>query len=287
MGRGRSARNRTRARTPRSSRAPETPAAREVIVAERFKLPPVLTGSTWGNVWQAAWERLRQQRGMTINSEGVVAPKLTNREAASIIDAMRAIAPTTERKFPLWYQFAAVVYGWDPENDKIDISSAQADRFYEPDAAVELFVALQTMVFDLDDERAGTEPRVELDQGAFDDRIFQGEVVSALRADGAKAQAIIPQCKDKKSGKKRFPRPPCDKDGKGPKGRDPITGVEIELPCDNPGDCEPIKPKRSIETLGWLIIAAGVVYLFAPAVLSGAIAGRVARNSRRGRRTRR
>jgi hypothetical protein len=159
---------------------------------------------------------------------------------------------------------------------------------YEPDAAVELMVAVQTIGFDLDDERAGTlDPRATMDAKTFEDRIFQGEVISALRADGANAQAIIPQCKEKKTGKKRFPRPPCDKDGKGPKGRDPITGVEIELPCDNPGDCEPIKPKRSLQTLGWVILGLGAVYLFAPAVLSGAIAGRVARNPRRGRRTRR
>lgn len=260
-------------------------------VAERFRLQPIVTASLWGTVWESIWSGLQRDRGMQIDREGTTAPKLTNREAIAIVAALRKESQRTTAGFPLWYQFAAIAYGWDPDNDRLDISDTQRDRVYPADMAVELFLAVQKLTFELEKE-SPTDPRLELDSGAFADNVFQGEVIAALHADGAFTTAVIPLCKDKKTGKWRFPKAACDADGKGPRARDPATGREIELPCDKPGECEP-KPIGKIAIpvtkKTALLIAAGLaaIYVFAPAALSGVIAGRGARNSRRGRRTRR
>jgi hypothetical protein len=57
-------------------------------------------------------------------------------------------------------------------------------------------------------------------------------------------------------GKKRMPRPPCDKNGKGPyigPGRD---GKPLHQPCDKPGDC---KPELLADPIMQLAHTAGVV----------------------------
>jgi hypothetical protein len=260
------------------------------MMAERFRLPPVITGSTWNNVFGFLWQK--PPRGTAPDRDGVIAPVFTNREALALVQALRTISPTISAGFPLWYQFAAVAYGWDTERDVLDLSKEQADRMYDPNAAVALMLEVQRITGDLDDERGGQlDPRLELDQDDFDDRLVQGDVQKALQDDGAEATAIIPRCKDRKTGKTRFPRAKCDANGKGPTIRDPATGAIIELPCDKDGDCDAINPIAKVRKLEKLLligmIAAGAIYLFAPAALSGVIAGRVARNPRRGRRTRR
>lgn len=231
---------------------------------------------------------------MQLDRNEVVAPKMTNREAAAVISSMRAIAPIANDAFALWYQYAALAYGWDPDTDRLDLSSAQADRVYPADAAVELQLAMQRLTGELDD-RAIPDPRLELDKGTFDDRIFQAEIAAALRQDGASTQAVIPHCRDQKTGKARLPRVKCDPndpDGTARRKRkvlEPNTRQIVEVDCDAPGDCKPIDPLGGFRSLGRLamvvLVVGGALYLFAPAALSGAIAGR-GNKPRRGRRRR-
>jgi hypothetical protein len=143
------------------------------------------------------------------------------------VAALRAAAGA---RFPLWYQFAAPAYGWEPGRNRLDRSDEQADRDYDANAAVMLNLELQRIAQELDEARK-PDPRMDLDAQSWTDVAFQGEVTKALRDDGAQAQFKIPlpACKDPKTGK---PAKPV----KGPDGKwhcpggpllidDPITAI--------------------------------------------------------------
>lgn len=194
-------------------------------MSERFTLPPVITGSTWTAVWGALWER--SSRGTVADEEGALAPKWTNREAIAIIAAIRSAAAPD---FPLWYQFAAPAFGWEPGVNKLDRSEAQADREYDPSAAVLLYQEIRRIATELDD-RQRREPRVELDAQTWTDATFQAEIAKALREDGAQAQFKIPlpACKDPRTGKPARPVRGSDGKWRCPGGPllidDPITAI--------------------------------------------------------------
>lgn len=201
-------------------------------MAERFSLPPVITGSTWENVWSYFW--LLPARGFADDSDGVRSPVWTNREAAAIVASLREVAARVGG-FPLWYQFAAAAFGWDPDTDKLDRSKAQGDRWYPQDAATQLAAEIKRIAGRMSDDRQQprAEARLTLDDAMFDDAGFAAEVASSLSQDGAKAEFKIPlpACKDPKTGKPRFPAP--DKDGKWKCDPvivdDPITAVGKDL----------------------------------------------------------
>jgi hypothetical protein len=164
---------------------------------------------------------------MVTDDDGTVAPHWTNREAIAVVAALRAAAGA---RFPLWYQFAAPAYGWEPGRNRLDRSDEQADRDYDANAAVMLNLELQRIAQELDEARK-PDPRMDLDAQSWTDVAFQGEVTKALRDDGAQAQFKIPlpACKDPKTGK---PAKPV----KGPDGKwhcpggpllidDPITAI--------------------------------------------------------------
>jgi hypothetical protein len=191
---------------------------------ERFRLPPVITGSSWGTVWGALWEK--PPRGVIEDSDGTAVPKWTSREAMAVIAALRAAAAGD---FPLWYQFAAIAYGWTPDGDRLSATAAQADAIYPADAAALLQNEIGRLASTFDSRRS--DPRLELDSTAFDDKATIAEVAKALRDDGAEAQFKIPlpMCKDPQTGK---PAKPV----KGPDGKwhcpggavmidDPITAL--------------------------------------------------------------
>lgn len=228
--------------------------------------------------WGALWDSLRKAHGMSRDRNGTNVPNLSNQEAVALANAIRDNVTGDGRRFDLWYQFVALAYGWDPSTNRLDTSAAQAARPYAADLAVELNAALLGQV--------GSDVVLWPDPGAFAAKATQRAVVAALKQDGATI-TIIPQCKDRKTGKQRVPRPPCDEHGRGPKAKDPITGAEIELPCDKPGDCDPVDPvgdpRTALGSLAWLALIAGLIYVLAPAAVAGLIAGRVSK-SRRGRR---
>lgn len=130
--------------------------------------------------------------------------------------------------FPFWDQFAAVAYKYSPPSTKLDATPLQAERAF-PDALVvefwsELFQILKRL-----DESGVSNPRLDFD-GRFSDRVFQGEVIAALRADNVDAQFKIPVACRNPDGTTRSPLlPKCKK--RSPQW--PYLCMEYEK-CDDP-----------------------------------------------------
>ena len=177
------------------------------------------------------WAQLA--RGVAQDDDGSIAPRLTNREALSIVSALRDWGKGTRDGFPLWYQFAAVAYGWAPESDTLAITSAQADANYPIVDAMELNREIGRIAGDLDAARHPN-PRMQLED-VFDRRETAQDVSVALRQDGASAQfkVPIPACKDPKTGKPAMPVRGKDGKWRCPGGivtiDDPITAIIKKL----------------------------------------------------------
>lgn len=166
-------------------------------------------------------------------SRGQQAPQLSNADASDLVGAFHG-ADNIDA-FPLWYQYAAVAYGWSPpDSDMLDASTARGANAYDADIAVALWLDLKRVATELDNS-GSADARLIFD-GVYDDVVWLGEVRAALLQDGASAtfKIPLPMCKDKRTGKRRIPRVPCDKNGQ---RRDPLTGALIA--CDMPGDCDP------------------------------------------------
>lgn len=218
---------------------------------DRFSLPPLVTASTWASVWSSLWSQALARRGATHDSDGTVAPAMTNREALAIVMALRRMARATGAEFPLWYQFAAPAYAWTPGTDVLDATDRQADEEYPADAAVQLHLELQRLTAELDD-RAVKEPRLEISD-VFADGETQREVAAALRDDGARAEFKIPlpACKDPNTGKPARPvYDDRDRKWKCPGGvvtiDDPITAI--------------IKSAAPLAIIAILAYGAGVIW---------------------------
>lgn len=111
---------------------------------------------------------------------------------------------------PLWYQFAATAYGWDPaKQDRLNTSARQRDKLFDAALVDDLWSATRQTARGLDQ---GTEPaRLEIDPDTFDNPIFQAGVKTAIKADGGmRAAGKIPVgCKDPKTGKLVGPKMKC------------------------------------------------------------------------------
>ena len=167
---------------------------------ERFTLPRTITGSTWPNVMAALWER--SSRGLVSDDEGTQAPSWTNREALAVVMSLRKLAG---RDFPLWYQFAAVAYGWSPDTDQLTARGGQADRMYPPEISVMLSGEIARITNALEGEQRG-DPRLDLED-LFDDKDVIAAVTGALKQDGADAafKIPLPACKDPVTGRPAKP----------------------------------------------------------------------------------
>jgi hypothetical protein len=203
-------------------------------VPQRFALPPLITASKWRDVWGSLWSQLLRSRGVVNDAEGTVAPRMTNREAVAVVEAVRDLARKAGAQFPLWYQFAAIAYGWAPDHDELDTSQEQSDRVYDADASVMLQLEVQEFTGDLDD-RNTPDPRIDLTD-VFDHPSYRAEVAAALGQDGAQAlfKIPIPACKDPKTGKPAKPvRDPKTGKWTCPGGAvtidDPLTAILKEL----------------------------------------------------------
>lgn len=168
---------------------------------ERFTLPRVITGSTWPNVMAALWERA--SRGMVTDDEGGQAPRWTNREALAVVMALRKLAGAG---FPLWYQFAAVAYGWSPDNDQLTARGGQADQWYPPEIAVLLNGEIERITGELEAAPVRREPQLDLED-LFDDKTVIAAITGALKQDGADAafKIPLPACKDPVTGRPAKP----------------------------------------------------------------------------------
>lgn len=147
------------------------------MAVARRTFPPVVTGSTWSTLWRATRRAAETRRG----SDGHD-PRLTNGDAADLVAAWtRRVSPGT---FGLWYQFAASAYGWNAgRRDVLNASARQRDALMSRVLSRELWDATARLAEEMDD--ANAEPRLEIEDGTFDDPVFQGSVKSCLLEDGA------------------------------------------------------------------------------------------------------
>lgn len=167
--------------------------AKAVAVAVgTYSLPQVAySGDTWSSVLTAVWEASRQVHPMGELPDGTIVPRLTNRDAAALVQAWRSVAPMGTRGWPLWYQFAAVTFGWNATADTLNVTTQQAGELFPLAMTADLWSALMGIANDLDNtpRAAAVKPAsVELDPDMFFDMTFQGEVRQALIDDGAAAR---------------------------------------------------------------------------------------------------
>lgn len=204
-------------------------------------LPPVITASSWGTVWQAAFKSALDNRGRRL-FEGTLTPRLTNREAVALVVAWHKQDPSESA---LWYQFAAVAYGWDPATDKLNAGWGQAGDFYPDADAKELWLYTQTLSIKLDAEGKPS-PRLDIDPDAFTSAVVLGQVKQELVNDGATARFIIPvpACRDPKTGRYGFPK------------RNPKTG---KWECDATVIIDPLKGVR--KSVGSVIVVMAFLYV--------------------------
>lgn len=195
---------------------------------------PTRRASPWpqeahGNAWRALADATWND-AMAVNGKGkagytdakgtlypdTLYPKLTNGQAVTLIMAwMQAVGPSVDVSWSLWYQLAAVAYGWSPESDRLITTTRQRDAWYPGALAVELWMQTQALAEMLDKGQTFPEGVSLALDGDFADPTFQGQVASALRQDGASVawKIPLPACKDPKTGKPTG-RPHKDKNGK-------------------------------------------------------------------------
>lgn len=209
-----------------------------------LKFPPSVTASTWATVFEHVWNiALKRGRHMVPYRTGgklvdTLAPRLTCGEVVTLTMGWYAAAG---RRWPLWYQFAAAAYGWDPSADTFATTTKQREAWYPDELLVEFWMSLMELTRELDFAGVAN-PRLDLD-GRFGDVVFQGEVKSALSDDGADIafKIPIPACKDPKTGKPGWPK------------RDPKTG---KWTCDVVTIDDPVTVVKSDIGRTLLIVAA-------------------------------
>jgi len=233
--------------------------------------PPFLTASSWDNIYAQLWDiALRRPGGTQTSADGTLAPALTNGEIQMIV---RAWQSARRSLWPLWYQFAAAAYNWNPDNgDRLDTSAKWRDAFADVEIVRELWLSTFGLRFDLDATQL-PKPRLDLDAETFDDAVWQAEVRAELRADGASASFKIPlpACKDPKTGKATTPKYTCPRGYKlvvinGIPMCKHITSGKLAKPkleCDVVKVDDPITAigKSLRKDLATVVIVAAVLYL--------------------------
>ncbi len=165
--------------------------------------PALITADRWENVWESLLTSARRRR----NSGSSFSVPLTNGEAASLIRAWPGKSGTLW--MPLWYQFAAAAYGWDPQrSDRLNTTPKQRDSKFH--LSRDLWDATHEIARALDAERKQP-ARLDVDADTFDDPTFQAGVRAALKADGGMKAAgkVAIGCKDPKTGKLTGPKMKC------------------------------------------------------------------------------
>lgn len=196
--------------------------------------PRFVTASKWSTIAEQLMGTVRKARardmfaGPAAQGGAFALPRLTNGDVITMtMGLLGAVPPPRAESFPLWDQFAAAAYGYAPPSRKLVATDKQRDAWY-PNTLSREFWGLVVAVTDRLDETHVANPRVDLD-GQFSDRVFQGEVVNALHADGAQAQFKIPVGCRNKDGTTRTLLPKCKKR----MDRFPWLCLEYEK-CDDP-----------------------------------------------------
>jgi hypothetical protein len=174
---------------------------------------PLITASKWSTAWQSTAKSAKDRYGSDV-VETVDTPRLSNGDAITLVKAWSQ--QTGTGGFPLWYQFAAAGYGWDPSErhggmafDALNTTEKQRASMLDIEIVRELWAATAIAARALDD--SGIAARLELDADAFENPVFQASVKAALKGDGGmRAQFKIPiGCKDPKTGKATGPKLKC------------------------------------------------------------------------------
>lgn len=109
----------------------------------------------------------------------------------------------------MWAQFAAVAYGW---RSGLGLVTSAKQRGASFDGALLRDLWAQTKIAAKEMDAAGIlTPRLEFDDNAFANPVFQGQVLASLKADGdieAKGKIAV-GCKDPKTGKLVGPKMKC------------------------------------------------------------------------------
>lgn len=172
--------------------------------------PPFMTASSWRTVLAALLDFVIKRRS---------APRMTNGETITVI--MSWMPPTAGIRadvLPLWDQFAAAAYGWNPATGKLDTSAKNRDAWFPDALLVALWAQLTEMADSLDERdvspaHSSAPARIDLD-GRWDDIVFQNVVKHSVETDGSITDTQsahvafkipLPACKGK-DGKPTLPK---------------------------------------------------------------------------------
>ncbi len=209
------------------------------MAAPRTTFPPTVTAGKWDSAWGHLFARAQARYGRQQATDGTEAPPLSYADLAALTRAWRSAAGASA--FPLWSQWAALAYDWDPAQPaRFSTGSQRAKAKLDPDLAREFWVATQKLALDLD---ASSKPAaLDVESGTFGDPVWLAMVKADLLSDGAKAEWKLPVgCRDPKTGKVKPPYLGC------PKG---WTLVEVSpgaFMCKNDATGELEGPKRVCE----------------------------------------
>ena len=205
----------------------------------------IYTASSWPTIVGAQAKAAHDRNGDVPDSD---VPRLTNRDAVSLVTAWRAPAATARAPFRLWYQYAAAAYGWEQAGDAMQVDDDRAAQPYPDEYTGSLWAALYQLADELE-ARSGESPSVStVDVWADPDKI--ATLHSELAADGERAELLFkqptPVCRDTRTGKLRFP-----------------------APRDKPGDCTPVVQddpitaigRKLVDVLGKPLLLVGAVYV--------------------------
>jgi len=229
-------------------------------LAARGAFPPFVTSSRWSTSWDALRSSAHRRNGSV---SGV--PKLRNREAVTL--AMAWVGAAGARAFPLWYQFAAAAYGWNPPRRDALVTSLKRSESWYPDSVTrDLWNVTQSLAGSMDAERVPS-PRLDL-VPAFADPVVVARVGAALREDGSVgASTPTGLCRDDVTEKTRAPELECvSSSGKRskPRYRNGLPycpkGSKLEAKC--PPGSTPIEVNHGSLSFGFLIPFALILAAF-------------------------
>lgn len=112
-------------------------------------------------------------------------------------------------RFWLWAQFAAVAYGWKPGLGLVT-SAKQRGAMFDGSLLRDLWAQTRIAATEMDAD-SKLNARLEFDEDAFANPVFQGQILASLKADGdVKATGRIAYgCKDPRTGKVVGPKMKC------------------------------------------------------------------------------
>lgn len=175
----------------------------------RTTFPQTITASTWSNAWGAAFAKAQARYGRQQAADGTEAPPLSYADLSALVRAWHAAAGPA---FPLWSQWAALAFDWDPTMapGKWNTGADRAKKRLDADMARDFWVATHKLALDLDDN--GKPAALDVQAGTFGDPVWLAMVKADLLSDGAKAEWEIPiGCRDPKTGKTKLPYLGCPK----------------------------------------------------------------------------